>query len=227
MEEFSRLIALIGEENFNKLQQSRIVIVGLGGVGGYVAEGLARSGVGHFMLIDDDVVNVSNINRQIIATHSNIGKSKVLAWKERISDINPLAKVEAYNCRYSYQYPMDFGDVDYVVDAIDSIKDKVGLIVECDKKNLRIISCMGTGGKLDANFKVCDLYSTSYDPLARKLRKLLRQEGVNKLKVVYSDECPQSLCSDENGRQVPSTISYSPSIAGMILVKEIIKDIIE
>ncbi len=226
MEEFVRLIALIGEEGYRKLKDSKIAIVGLGGVGGYVVEGLIRSGVGSLVLVDGDVVNKSNINRQIIALHSTIGRSKAELWGERARDINPECKVDARFAMYTPEAPMDFSDCDYVVDAIDTVKAKTKLISECYHKGIRIISSMGTGSKLDANFAVSDIFSVTYDPLARKLRKNLRSEGVEKLKVVYSSEANKALCQDESGKRVPGTVVYSPSIAGMLIVREVIKDII-
>lgn len=227
MEEFVRLITLIGEEGFDKLKNSKIAVVGLGGVGGYVVEGLARSGVSSFVLVDGDVVSKSNINRQIIALHSTIGKSKAELWGERVRDINPECEVDIRFSMYTADEPMDFSDCDYVIDAIDTIPAKTKLISECYHKGIKIISSMGTGSKLDANFSVSDIFSVTYDSLARKLRKNLRKEGVDKLKVVYSSEGNKALCQDETGKRVPGTVVYSPSIAGMLIVKEVIKDIIE
>lgn len=225
MKDFSRLIALIGEVNYQKLKNSKIAIVGLGGVGGYVVEGLARSGVENFTLVDDDIVKSSNMNRQIIALQSNLGKYKAELWGERIKDINSDANVKVIAERYSEDNPIDFTDVDYVVDAIDSIGCKIELITECYNNNIPIISCMGTGAKLGGDFVVSDLYSTSYDAIARRLRRELKKRGVEKLKVVCSEESNKSLCVDEDGKYVPSSIVYSPCMAGMLIVKEIIKDI--
>lgn len=225
MEEFVRLITLIGEDGFNKLKNSKIAVVGLGGVGGYVVEGLARSGVGSLVLVDGDVVAESNINRQIIALHSTIGRSKAELWGERVRDINPECEVDVRFAMYTPDAPMDFSDCDYVVDAIDTVPAKTKLISECYHGDIRIISSMGTGSKIDANFSVSDIFSVTYDPLARKLRKNLRNEGVEKLKVVYSSEENKALCQDETGKRVPGTVVYSPCIAGMLIVKEVIKDI--
>lgn len=226
MEEFIRLIALIGEENYKKLKKSKIAIIGLGGVGGYVAEGLARSGVESFVLVDDDVVKESNLNRQIIALHSSLGKPKTDLWKERIKDINPLAVVDARNERYTEENVIDFSDCDYVIDAIDSMNCKAKLLTECFRANIPVISCMGTGAKFDPDYVVTDIYSTKYDPIAKKLRKLLRANGVERLKVVYAEDNVKKLCLDESGKYVPSTIVYSPCFAGMVIVREVIKDII-
>lgn len=226
MEEFARLIKLIGEANFKKLQDSKIVIVGLGGVGGYAAEGLARSGIGHFVLVDDDKVCKSNLNRQIIALHSTLGRAKVEVWKERLLDINPEIKVESIFERYSEENPLDFSGATYVVDAIDSLNCKAKLISECTKKGIPIISSMGTGGKLDAEYKVSDIYKTEYDPMARKLRKMLRANGVENLKTVY---CPETNKSETTsvGEGLFGTVVYSPANSGMLIVREIIKDIID
>lgn len=227
MEEFARLIKLIGRENFEKLQASKVVIVGVGGVGGYVVEGLARSGVGHFVLVDDDVVCESNMNRQIIALHRTLGMPKVEVWKERLLDINPDVKVDAIFARYTEEKPIAFDGATYVIDAIDSLKCKAKLVTECSKEGIPIISSMGTGGKLDAEFKVADVYKTEYDPLAKKLRKMLRANGVEKLKVVYSKEPTKREHVPEIDDGVKfGTIVYSPAIAGLLIVREVVKDII-
>lgn len=227
MEEFARLIKLIGRANFEKLQASKIVVVGVGGVGGYVVEGLARSGVGHFVLVDDDKICESNMNRQIIALHRTLGQAKVEAWKERLLDINPNLKVDALFERYTEEKPIDFSGATYVVDAIDSLKCKAKLITECSRAGIPIISSMGTGGKLDAEFKVADVYKTEYDPIAKKLRKILKANGVEKLKVVYSSEPNKNEYVDEIADGVKfGTIVYSPANAGLLIVREVIKDII-
>ncbi len=226
MDEFARLTALIGEADFKKLQNSKIVIVGIGGVGGYVVEGLARSGVGHFVLVDDDRVCKSNINRQIIALYSTLGRPKVEVWKERILDINPTADVFCIFERYTKENPMDFSGATYVVDAIDSLECKAKLITECTENDIPIISSMGTGGKLDAEFEVADIYETQYDPMARKLRKMLRLYGVEKLKTVYCRETKKT-ASAELDNKIFGTIVYSPANAGMLIVREVIKDIIK
>lgn len=226
MEEFARLIAMIGEANYRKLQNSKVVVVGVGGVGGYVVEGLARSGIGNFVLVDDDRVAISNINRQLIALHSTLNRPKVEVWKERILDINPNANVEAIFARYTEEAPIDFTGATYVIDAIDSLKCKTKLIVECTNKKIPIISSMGTGGKINAEFKVADIYKTQYDPMARKLRKLIRSEGVERLKTVYSEEIGKPTVLDDEGNRIVGTIVYSPAKAGLLIVQEVIKDII-
>ena len=226
MDEFIRLKALIGEDNYQKLKNTTVGIVGLGGVGGYVAEGLARSGVERFVLVDDDVVKESNVNRQIIALRSTLGRAKTELWKERILDINPSAIIEDRFERYTEDNLIDFGDCDYVVDAIDSIVCKAKLLIECTRSGIPVISCMGTGAKIDPNYVVADIYSTKYDPIAKKLRKILRANGVEKLKAVYAEDNVKKLCLDESGKYVPSTIVYSPCFAGMVIVREVIKDII-
>lgn len=226
MSEFERLIALIGDGDFKKLQESKVVIVGIGGVGGYVVEGLARSGIGNFVLVDEDRVNESNINRQIIALNSTLGRPKVEVWKERILDINKNAKVESIFARYTEDSTMDFSGATYVVDAIDSLRCKAKLITECTKRGIPIISSMGTGGKLDAEYKVSDIFKTEYDPMARKLRKLLRTSGVTSLKTVYCPETNKSKPHDNDSGIIFGTIVYSPANAGMLIVREVIKDII-
>ena len=240
---FSRTEILIGTENLQKLKESKIAIFGIGGVGSFTAEALARTGVGNLVLIDGDVICLSNLNRQIHANHKTLGQAKVLAMKERILDINPEAQVETYQMLYTSQTAADLlrEDYDYVVDAIDMVSAKIDLITRCTKKGIKIISSMGAGNKLDpTKFQVSDLFKTSVCPLARVMRKELKARGVNKLKVVYSTEppikplqldtdkdCPSSQeASLIKKRQTPGSMSFVPPVAGLIIAAEVVNDII-
>jgi len=245
---FSRTELLIGKEGLEKLKNSRVAVFGIGGVGTFVVEGLVRAGVGHFVLVDDDLICLTNLNRQIHATRKTIGKVKVEVMKERILDINPEAEVEAYRCFYlpgsSDELIRD--DYDYIVDAVDTVTAKVDLAVQAKKRGIPIISSMGAGNKLDpTKFQVADIYETTVDPLAKVMRKELRQRGIESLKVVYSTEQPiKPIESEENScsvncicpagtqrkcsvrKQVPGSISFVPSVAGLIIAGEVIKDLI-
>lgn len=229
MEQFSRTELLIGKENVEKLNKSKVAVFGIGGVGSYVVEGLARAGVGKFVLIDKDKVDITNLNRQIIATHKTVGKSKVEVSKERILDINPNAEVEIYE---EFFMPESEGildeTVDYIVDAVDTVTAKIELVIRADKLNIPIISSMGTGNKLDpTRFEVTDIYKTEVCPLAKVMRKELKQRGIKKLKVVYSKEEPVKAMQKEEGKkQPPASISFVPSVAGLIIAGEVIKDLI-
>ncbi len=222
--QFSRIELLIGEENLEKLHNSKVAIFGIGGVGSYVVEALARAGVGSFILVDKDKVSITNINRQIIATHKTIGESKVNIAKNRILEINPNAKVETYE-EFFMPDSKDLFDssVNYIADCVDTVTAKIELVLRAKKFNIPIISCMGTGNKLDpTKFEVSDIYQTSICPLAKVMRKELRARNVDSLKVVYSKEEPIKI-SDNS---VPGSISFVPSVAGLIIAGEIIKDII-
>lgn len=230
-EQFVRTGLLLGEEGIRKLNQSTVAVFGIGGVGGFAAEALARSGVGHLVLVDADVVSESNINRQIIATHRTIGKSKVQVMKERIEDINPEAQVET---RQTFFLPenadqFDFGSYDYVVDAIDTVTGKIELVLQGQKAEIPVISSMGAGNKLDPTmFQVADIYETSVCPLAKVMRKELKKRNVPALKVVYSREKamePLIRISEDGKRQVPGSAAFVPSVAGLILAGEVIKDL--
>lgn len=220
---FNRLKLLIGEENFSKLSGATVAVFGVGGVGSFAVEALARSGVGHLVLIDKDNIDATNINRQIHALSSTVGRSKVEVMRERILDINPAAKVEAiqkfllpaepvedfFICRY-----------DYVIDAIDNITAKIFLVEECQRRGIKIISSMGAGNKFDpTRFKVADIFRTAVDPVAKVLRKKFKERGIKNLKVVYSDETPQPV---ENF--IGST-AFVPSVAGLIIASEVIKEL--
>ena len=248
LNQFSRTELLIGKEGVEKLQNSKVAVFGVGGVGSFVVEGLVRAGIGNFILVDDDKVCLTNLNRQIIATRKTVGKPKVEVAKERILEINPNAKVETYQ-----QFFMPDSEeildhtVDYVVDSVDTVTAKIELVVRANKLNIPIISSMGTGNKLDpTRFEVTDIYKTSICPLAKVMRKELRTRGIEKLKVVYSKEepikpdnnsefscktgciCPPGTkrkCTARN--QVPGSISFVPSVAGLIIAGEVVKDIIK
>lgn len=219
---------LIGRENIEKLQKSRVAIFGLGGVGGYVTEALARSGIGKFDLIDSDRVEPSNINRQIIASEDTIGEKKTDVMKRRILSINKDAIVNTYDIFYLPETKnlFDFRNYDYIVDAIDTVTGKLTLIEEAERQSRAIISSMGAGNKLDPTlFCVSDIYSTRVDPLARVIRRELKKRGIKKLKVVYSTEEPIKPSTLEN-RSTPGSISFIPSVCGLIIASEVIKDLI-
>ncbi len=235
MDQFSRTELLLGREGMNRLKNARVAVFGIGGVGGYVVEALARSGVGTLDLIDHDEVSLTNINRQIIATHSTIGRKKIEAAKERVADISPETVVHVFDTFYTPETAeqFDFTRYDYVVDAIDTVTGKIGLIMQAQEAGVPIISSMGAGNKLDpAAFEVADIYKTSVCPLARVMRRELKKRGVKKLKVVYSKE--EALVPDYGedaeekgnaGRMAPGSCAFVPSVAGLILAGEVIKDI--
>ena len=239
LNQFSRTELLIGEEAIKKLNNSKVAIFGIGGVGSFVVEGLVRAGIQNFILVDNDKIDLTNLNRQLIATHKTIGKYKVEVAKERILEINPNAKVEVYQEFFMPESKEILDEtVDYIIDCVDTITAKIELVVRANKLNIPIISSMGTGNKLDqTKFEVSDIYETSICPLAKVMRRELRIRGVKKLKVVYSKEDPikleieehfeeeQSL--NEQKKQTPGSISYVPSVAGLIIAGEVIKDIIE
>ena len=229
--QFSRTELLIGKEGIEKLQKSKVAVFGIGGVGSYVVEGLVRAGIGHFILVDKDVVDESNINRQIIATKKTIGKPKVEVAKQIILDINPNAVIETYSEFFMPNSPELFDKrTEYVIDCIDTITSKIELIVRAKDMNIPIISCMGTGNKLDpTKFEVTDISKTSVCPLAKVIRKELRNRGINTLKVVYSKEEPikTNIFSEETKKQIPGSISFVPSVAGLIIAGEVIKDLIK
>ena len=224
--QFTRTETLIGAEALEKLKNSRVAIFGLGGVGGYVVEALARAGVGSLDLIDNDDINITNINRQIYALNSTIGKSKVELAKIRILDINPNAKVEGYKKFFSpdTSAEFNFSKYDYVVDAIDSVTGKIELVLKSQEANVPIISCMGTGNKLNPElFEISDIYKTSVCPLAKVMRTELKKRKVKKLKVLYSKEVPIK----QEGQRIPASISFVPPVAGLIIAGEVVKDLIK
>ncbi|MCI5732073.1 MAG: tRNA threonylcarbamoyladenosine dehydratase [Eubacterium sp.] len=229
-EEFSRLELLIGQEAMSRLTQKRVAVFGIGGVGGHVAEALARSGVGALDLIDKDTVDVTNLNRQIVALHSTIGKSKVDVMKERILDINPECQVHAYQCFYlpETKDDFDFFQYDYVVDAVDTVTAKIQLVMEAKRCKTPIISSMGAGNKMNpAAFEVADLYQTSVCPLARVMRRELKKRGISQLKVVYSREEAIHPDFPEGEEVVPGSNAFVPSVAGLILASEVVKDLVK
>ena len=221
-EQFSRTEGLLGEEAVKHLHNCRVAVFGVGGVGGFTVEALARSGVGMIDIIDKDTVCESNLNRQIIALHSTIGMDKVDVLKERILDINPDAVVNAHKCFFLPETgnEFDFSKYDYVVDAVDTVTAKIELVMACKEAGTPIISSMGAGNKLDPTaFEVADIYKTSVCPLARVMRRELKKRDVKKLKVVYSKEEPVVR------RETPASIAFVPSVAGLIIAGEVIKDL--
>lgn len=224
--QFDRTKALIGEKALIKLFNSKIAIFGIGGVGSFVVEALARVGIGEIDLIDNDKINITNINRQIIALHSTIGHSKVDVAKKRALDINPNIQINTFKKYYSTENSKDFNlkKYDYIIDAIDSMSSKIELIVNAKEANTPIISSMGTGNKLHPEmFEISDIYKTSVCPLARILRTELKKRKIKNLKVVYSKEIPIK----EKGSRIPASISFTPSVAGLIIASEVVKDIIK
>jgi len=234
LNEFSRTELLIGKEAIEKLNKSKVAVFGIGGVGSFVVEALARAGIGKFILIDHDVVSESNINRQIIATTKTIGMPKVEVAKERILEINPKAEVEIVKEFFMPESKEILNDsISYIVDAIDTVTAKIELVQRANKLNIPIISSMGTGNKLDpTKFEITDIYKTSICPLAKVMRKELKKRDVKKLKVLYSKEEPIKPkeipnINQETKKQVPGSISFVPSVAGLIIAGEVIKDIIK
>lgn len=233
-EQFSRTEMLIGKESIEKLNKAKVALFGIGGVGSFVLEALVRAGISNFILVDNDKVCVSNLNRQLIATTKTIGRYKTEVAKERILEINPNVQIETYE---EFFLPETTGildeTIDYIIDCIDTITGKIELVVRANKLNIPIISSMGTGNKLDpTKFEVSDIYKTSVCPLAKVMRKELKSRGIQKLKVVYSKEepiQPEIINNQENNtkKQTPGSISFVPSVAGLIIAGEVIKDIIK
>ena len=234
---FSRTELLFGKENMDKLQNSRVLVFGIGGVGGYVVEALARSGVGALDIVDDDKVSLTNINRQIYALHSTVGKYKVDVAEERIHDINPDCKVTKYQMFFLPETAdkFNFKDYDYVVDCIDTVSGKIQIIMQAKESDAPVISCMGAGNKVDpSQFRVADISRTSVCPLARVIRKELKARGVEHLKVIYSTEpvihsnCDPELTTDgKPGKQTPGSNAFTPSVAGFLIAGEVIRDLTE
>lgn len=246
--QFSRTELLFGKEAMDKLAGSKVAVFGIGGVGGYVCEALVRSGVGAFDLIDDDKVCLTNLNRQIIATRSTVGKYKTDVMRDRMIDINPNVEVEVHKCFFLPENADDFpwDSYDYVVDAVDTVTAKIALVMKCKEKNIPIISSMGAGNKLDGSqFKVADIYKTKVCPLAKVMRRELKKRGVKKLKVVYSEEIPTRPIEDmaiscrnncicplgaehkcTERRDIPGSVAFVPSVAGLIIAGEVAKDLI-
>lgn len=228
-EEFIRTALVLGEDGVKKLNGCRVAVFGLGGVGGYVVESLARIGVGTLDLFDGDVFSASNINRQILALQSSVGELKAEIAAQRVRAINPdiCANEHPFFFNEETKEQVDFSAFDYVIDAIDDIGAKVLLALCCKKAGTPIISCMGTGNKLDPmGFKVADIYKTKVCPLARVMRKKLKENGIEKLKVVYSEEEPETAVLNEGGRHVPGSVSFVPPAAGLLLAAETVKDLL-
>lgn len=227
---------LLGEEGIEKLKKAKVAVFGLGGVGSFAAEALCRSGIGHFKLIDNDRVDISNINRQLIALHSTVGEYKTQAMKNRMLDINPDVKIDIYNVFYLKGDEMDLTDCDYVIDAIDTITGKIKIAQICKENNIRIISAMGCGNRLDASkFEITDLYNTKGCPLCKIMRTELKKRGIKSLKVVFSTEKPvekhfvdddaiNSLPEEKRSR-LPGSVSFVPSVAGLLMAGEAIRDL--
>ncbi len=231
-EEYTRTAFVLGEDAIEKLENARVAIFGVGGVGGYVCESLARSGVGSIDIFDKDVVSLSNINRQIIALHSTVGRSKVEVMKERILDINPDCTVIAHEVFYLPENAdeYDLAKYDYIVDAVDTVSAKLEIISRAKALGINIISAMGAGNKTDpTQFKVADIQKTEGCSLARVMRRELKKRGINKLKVVYSPEEPvkSPYFDEESGKNLPGSLSFVPSVMGLIMSGEVIKDIIK
>lgn len=238
LNQFSRTALLVGTQAIEKLEASRVAIFGIGGVGGYVAEALARSGVGSFDLIDNDTVALTNLNRQIIATHATLGQPKVQVMAERIHAINPEAHVYVHQCFFLPEnaHEFDFSQYDYVVDAVDTVAAKITIIMAAKAAGVPVISSMGAGNKMDpGKFQVADIFKTSVDPLARVMRQEMKKRGVKKLKVVYSTELPltpldepDDACHEEapQRRALPGSTAFTPSAAGLLLASEVVKDLI-
>ncbi len=247
LNQFSRTELMFGKDGMEKLKNARVAVFGIGGVGGYTVEALARGGIGSIDIIDDDKVCLTNINRQIIATRKTVGKYKVEVMKERILEINPKAVVTAYQTFYSAETAdqFDFSQYDYIVDAIDTVSAKIEMVMRAQEKKVPIICCMGAGNKLDpTKLEVADIYKTSVCPLAKVMRKELKVRGVKKLKVVYTQELPKKPLEDMSAscktncicppgaeskctmkRQIPGSNSFVPAVAGLILAGEVIKDL--
>lgn len=236
LDQFSRTELLLGREGLERLARARVAVFGLGGVGGYTAEALVRSGVGTLDFIDSDRVSLTNLNRQILATHQTLGRYKAEVARERALEINPAAVVNAWKIFYGPDTAGDFAfsQYDYVVDAIDTVTGKLALIQQAQAAGIPIISCMGAGNKLDPTaFRVADIYETSVCPLARVMRKELKRRGVKSLKVVYSQEPPrepegaldQAALEGEVRRQVPGSNAFVPAVAGLILASEVVWDL--
>lgn len=249
LNQFSRTQLLLGEDGMSALAKAKVAVFGIGGVGGYVVEALVRSGVSSFVLVDDDKVCLTNLNRQIIATRKTVGQYKVDVMRDRILEINPDAQVEVRKCFYLPEnaHEFDFSEYSYVVDAVDTVTAKLEIIMRAKECNVPVISCMGAGNKLDATqFQVADIYKTSMCPLAKVMRRELKKRGVKKLKVVYSQEKPTRPIEDMSiscrtncicppgakhkcteRRDIPGSVAFVPSVAGLILAGEVVKDLVK
>lgn len=239
LEQFARTELLLGRAALDKLRQSHVAVFGIGGVGGYTVEALARSGVGHFTLVDSDTVSITNLNRQIIALQETVGQYKVDVMAERIHSINPDAVIEEHKCFFlpENQEQFDFSKYDYVVDAVDTVAAKIAIVMQAKEAGVPVISSMGAGNKMNpAMFEVADIYKTSVCPLARVMRQAMKKRNVKHLKVVYSKELPLKpapemavACAEEGvqKRSLPGSIAFTPSVAGLILASEVVKDLVD
>jgi len=231
-DQFSRTRLLIGQEGLEALFQAKVAVFGIGGVGGFVCEALARSGIGAFDLVDMDTVAISNLNRQIIATHSSLGKQKTAVMKERILAINPKADIRTYDCFYLPETAGDFRfeSYDYVIDAVDTVTAKIEIILNAQKAHVPVISSMGAGNRLDpSRFRAADIYQTSVCPLAKVMRRELKKRGVESLKVVYSDEPPAAVREpiDDRTRKAPlGSMPFVPGACGLVIASEVVKDLV-
>lgn len=228
-EQLSRTALLLGDDAVERLSQARVAVFGVGGVGGFATEALARSGIGALDLIDGDVVSLSNLNRQIIALHSTVGKAKTEVMAQRIRDIDPDIRLTLHTCFFTPENAgdFDFTQYDYIIDAVDMVTAKIQLAVQAQAAGVPMISSMGAGNKLDPSaFEVSDLYKTSVCPLARVMRRELKARGIRKMKVVYSKEEPRKVDGPtENGRHIPGSIAFVPSAAGLVLAGEVIREL--
>lgn len=244
-EQFSRTERILGQEALAALAKKKVALFGLGGVGGYVAEALVRSGIGSFDLVDNDRIVLSNLNRQIIASHKTVGRDKADVMKERILDINPSAQVRMYKCFYLPETAgdFDFSCYDYVVDAVDTVTAKIDIVMRAQEAGVPVISCMGTGNKLNpAMLEVADIYETSVCPLAKVMRHELKKRGIKKLKVVYSKEVPlrpketegkeeesgqeEAERTERERRSTPGSVIFVPAAAGLLMASEVVKDLL-
>ena len=228
-EEFSRSALVLGDDSMKKLSSSHVIVFGLGGVGGYVVEALARTGVGYLDLVDNDEVSLSNINRQIYALHSTVGKDKVDVAADRVLDINPDCIVTKHKIFYLPETAdqINLSDYDYIVDCIDTVSAKLELVMRAKEANVPMISSMGTGNKLDpSKLKIADVSKTSVCPLARVMRQELRKRGIYHLKCVFSTEEPATVSIESGSRHVPGSVAFVPSVAGLMLAGEVIKELI-
>ncbi len=222
---FSRTENLIGKEGMQRLQSAHVIVFGVGGVGGYAVEALARAGVGAITVVDNDVVSESNINRQIIALTSTVGEKKIEVVKRRLLDINPLCRVNVLDTFFLPETTLNFAPYDYVVDAVDTVSAKIEIIRRAKEAGVPVISSMGTGNKLSAQgFVVADISKTSVCPLARVMRRELKKRGIEQVKVVYSKEEP---APHKEGERMPASISYVPPIVGLMMAGEVVQDLLQ
>lgn len=230
IETLERTALIYGKDNLEQLENKTVMVIGLGGVGGYVVEALTRMGIGHFILIDHDVISLSNINRQLIATYITVGKKKVEAMKERMQMINPMVEVQTID---QFILPenidsLEFSDVDYIVDAIDCVTAKIAIILKAKEKNIPIISSMGTGNKVDPSLlRIADIYKTSMCPLAKVMRHELKKREIKKLKVLFSLEEPRKNFIEDGKKRAPGSTPFVPPCAGLMIASEVTKDLIE